>query len=568
MRWKGLVSLILGLSFITIITGCADDPESETESGRILSPQEQQFNQHVQLLAAIQQDEVSDPVVKGVTTNNNIAPVEGSDYKIVTTTYEASEGFSEMLSLNPAEGVIYPGALLRGESIASGEYTPITARRADLKMSVSLSGLTNNLITVPELTLSSYRNAINRLLGGQDIRGNTAARVAFTVKEVYSSEHLALTIGAAYNAPAGLASMNSEFSFSSTRSNCNILVKFLQVYYTVDIDIPVEPTDLFSEHNNWEVLAGQLSSSNISPVYVSSISYGRMALFSVKSSLAASRVKAALHAAAKTTYGEGSVDIESDYQNTLDQCEINAYIVGGSAQSAVGAVTGYEGFKEYLARGANFSLENPGLPISYQLRYLHDNSISDVVLTSKYKIAKAIRVRNAREVKVRVRLVCNSVHDSGDEEELYGRIRVTAYTGPTTNLDMVDGFIDHYPSDGLVWDIPWHRGVDWRLKEGERKDIGNDIVFRFNNQDSLESCYIKVEGDLYEQDSRGSLLYSEREVEDGVRMGYKDDRLGRRSKTVGLTGYSSSQGVTTYRVTGFGHGGTSVSIEFDILPAD
>ena len=47
---------------------------------------------------------------------------DDSPNECIVKTYKVAPGFDEMLTLDPSTDVIYPGAILKGESIPTGEY--------------------------------------------------------------------------------------------------------------------------------------------------------------------------------------------------------------------------------------------------------------------------------------------------------------------------------------------------------------------------------------------------------------------------------------------------------------
>lgn len=297
--------------------------------------------------------------------------------------------------------------------------------------------------------------------------------------------------------------------------------------------------------------------TNTSPVYVSSISYGRMALFSVQSSQSASKLKAALNAAFSVAkVGEVGVNVSVEHQNTLSDSTIQAYIIGGNGVDAVASISGFENFKTYLNNGANYSSDTPAAPISYKLRYLKDNKISDIVLTSTYNVAKSVRVANVNKYKVTgVKLKCGTEDDFGDNAEFFGKIKVTAFTGDVTNatftnaVSLIDGYSDGYPSNGILWNIPRDQSENWAMPAEGSKDISGDITFSFDLAGDASKTFIRVEGELYE--------------DDGFWGGYK--YMGSFSKTVSLDAYINGS-TDTYQVTGFATGGTTASVEFKIAP--
>jgi len=162
-------------------------------------------------------------------------------------------------------------------------------------------------------------------------------------------------------------------------------VKFMQVYYTLDIDIPEKPSNFFDSSVTWDDLKGQIS-QNLSPMYVSTITYGRMALFSFESTDNSTDVNAAVNAA----FWNYKLKISTEYEDILKRSTIKATIIGGSAASAVGAINGFEGIKEYIQTGGDYDKNTGAAPLAYKLRHLKDNAIGNIILSSEYTIREEI----------------------------------------------------------------------------------------------------------------------------------------------------------------------------------
>lgn len=90
----------------------------------------------------VQQEEVPEPVEQGTsgTARDDADPA----LECYTTTYKVAPGFDEMLAMDPTTDVIYPGAMLLGASIPTGEYIPIIAERAPITLSISLQNLSGS----------------------------------------------------------------------------------------------------------------------------------------------------------------------------------------------------------------------------------------------------------------------------------------------------------------------------------------------------------------------------------------------------------------------------------------
>lgn len=291
--------------------------------------------------------------------------------------YKWAPGYGEPM-LFDLTASMWVGELYRAESIVSGAYTPIPAHRKPLVLSTSLQ----NIIGSPRDTLfnpslSSYRESMNNMFQ-QGVSGETAAQVSFDIKEVRASEEFKLSIGANYGSFWG--SVKASFGWNTAVQKSRYSVTFQQIYYSVDMDTPNSPSDFFLTPPDLNQFG------EYSPVYVSSIKYGRMALFTFESDSSSSVVDAALNATFSFFGGDGGVNITAHQKETLNSSNIKAYIVGGSGAYAVQAIQGFEGLKQWILDGGNYSNNSPGVPMAYQLRFLKDNSLAKIVLASEYNV--------------------------------------------------------------------------------------------------------------------------------------------------------------------------------------
>ncbi len=53
---------------------------------------------------------------------------QDQEYDYTISYYSAAAGYDEQIVLNPQTDVIYPGALIKGESILDGSYLPISSK--------------------------------------------------------------------------------------------------------------------------------------------------------------------------------------------------------------------------------------------------------------------------------------------------------------------------------------------------------------------------------------------------------------------------------------------------------
>jgi thiol-activated cytolysin len=207
------------------------------------------------------------------------------------------------------------------------------------------------------------------------------------------------------------------------------VVRYTQTYYTVDLDAPASPSGLFASSVTLNDVEARLDASR-PPVYVSSVTYGRMVLFTFESKYSAEEMSAALEFAYS-----GGVDVSGDvsvtYKDILSQSTITAFILGGDAGTAVQTIDSYEALKSFIKTGGNYSRESPGAPIAYKLSYLKDNSPARMSFTTDYQVKDCVRVSQKVLVTLNSIAVDNAGGDSGDDLELYGLITVAGASGAT-----------------------------------------------------------------------------------------------------------------------------------------
>jgi thiol-activated cytolysin len=225
-------------------------------------------------------------------------------------------------------------------------------------------------------------------------------------------------MGASVSWIGSAASIAASFNFNRESVRSRFLVKYTQGYYTVDIDQPANPSALLSPTVDPEEVREKIPPTS-PPLYVSSITYGRMVVFTFESDYSATEMGAALEFAYR-----GGVDVSGDvsvtYKDIVSSSKITAYILGGSGGDAAQSIDSYEALMEFIKSGGDYSRDSPGAPIAYTLSYLRDNAPARLSLTEEYSIRDCARVSQ----KVRVTLDSIRVDKAGgdnDDLELYGQ---------------------------------------------------------------------------------------------------------------------------------------------------
>jgi len=348
------------------------------------------------------------PAEKAV-TKENTTEEKDTEYLYKIDYYSVAAGYDEQIVLNPQTDVIYPGALIKGESILDGSYVPIPAKRRPVTISTSLTGSSKVSVEVSDPKLSTVREALNTLLKqSYDV---PPANMGFTIEQAYSETQLKLSLRASYS---GIVNVSGGFDYSNKKIKTRLVAKFIQNYYTLDMDLPASPSDLF-DGNVSETLFGTYM-----PMYISSVTYGRMALFTIESELEETQVRAFLQG----SYASVEASASTDFNSLKAASTMKVYVLGGSGADAGLTVDGFEAFKNYIKAGGNYSKTSPGAPISYKLRYIKDNTIGKIVFAASYPIRTAIpRTDNIRyDVDTYFYQIKSQVDDWGTDCEIRGTI--------------------------------------------------------------------------------------------------------------------------------------------------
>lgn len=362
----------------------------------------------------------ADPVQPKTQVGDASEANEG-EYLCTTERFSETGQFDKIVAYAANSESLWPGAIVGGDSVVSGLFRQEVMPRAPLTISVGLESLGGSRsATMQSPSLSSSREAVSSILSSS-IDGATPAMIDFQMEQVYSKEQLSLALDA--SVAWGTGEVDAGFDFNKQDVKSRYLVKYVQSYYTIDVDEPVSGGDFFSSAVGLDDVKDRFNDTNI-PLYVSSITYGRMVIFTLESNQSSEEIGAALSAAFSAGVTDVDIEMSFEHKQLLETSTIHAVVIGGNGDHAAKAVYGIEGIKSFIQEGGNYSKESPGAPIAYKLKHLGDNSPARMSLTTEYDAKTCVRVSSTYAV----RLKQFKVVDGGDEDDLdiYGTCWVEA----------------------------------------------------------------------------------------------------------------------------------------------
>jgi thiol-activated cytolysin len=402
--WIPLVSLV-GCSSAQVAEVVVPEPEAVTEAAEIDA-----------YIASLPYLPVEPPsVIEG----ERSADRREGDYACSAQSLRETRQYDRIVAYAANSDVMYPGAIIGADSVVAGLFTHVVLPRAPATISVSLENLAGTKhAVIDEPSLSSYRDALSSIVDAE-ITGSTPANMYSEIEQVHSENQLNMALGVQASWSLGIASLRSSFNWSSQEVRSRYVVRYMQSYYTVDLDAPARPSALFAPTVLLADVRGKLDERR-PPVYVSSVTYGRMVLFTFESQYSAEEMAAALEFAYS-----GGIDIRGDvsvtYKDILSRSRITAFILGGDAGTAAQTIDSYDALIAFIKTGGNYSRQSPGAPIAYKLSYLKDNAPARMSFSTDYEVKDCARV--SQRIRVTLQSIAvDEAADAGDDLELYGRI--------------------------------------------------------------------------------------------------------------------------------------------------
>ncbi|PRH79841.1 alveolysin [Streptomyces solincola] len=295
----------------------------------------------------------------------------------------------------------YPGAILQANGgLVENSPTLVSAGRAPETISVDLPGMAGkNSTVVKQPSNSSVQSGINTLLERWNADNapsypNIPARIQYDKSMAYSMSQLKAKFGSSFTKLA--APLNIDFSAVASGKKQVEIVNFRQIYYTVSVDAPNKPADVFAPDVTPADLKKRGVTSETPPVYVSNVSYGRSMYVKLETDSKSEKVQEAFDVAFKG--GEAHADTE--VKNILKNTSFSAVVLGGDAGDATKAVSGnMDDLQKVIQKGSRYGRLNPGVPISYTTSFLKDNAPATIQNYSEYVETKA-RAYDSGELKL------------------------------------------------------------------------------------------------------------------------------------------------------------------------
>lgn len=285
--------------------------------------------------------------------------------------------------LDPLAGVVWPGAAIQGKSLIDGAVPdPITAPRGG--GSIILTSFTGNelsSVNLERISQASVTAAANQLVAARHLT-EFPANLFFGARTVRSRDELAINAEASASF-LGLFSASARFSYDATDTRTWFLVILRQRYYTITFERPQSAHEFFAPEVTADALASWIGEGN-PPVYVHSVSYGRIFYFLVSTTESRSVLESAVNASFFGVAGGGG---EVRDVNQLRDKRIEAHAYGGSTTGALSAIgAGWRASSQFFDELIKEVDIRFAVPVSYVVRSIHQDKLVSNALSTEYTI--------------------------------------------------------------------------------------------------------------------------------------------------------------------------------------
>lgn len=335
---------------------------------------------------------------------NVITPKDDS----VITTLEMKEGSNEYLcpvvernlvttiknfvSVGTNFGTIWPGAMIQGNSLSTGALKLISTKRAPITLTTNIA--LNEVSTTIDPNSVEAQQAIADFMiaAGEMPEGSQsgAGTMNFHVEEASTFEQSMqeMSVSAGFTEPQSKVGLDASLSVETSRSRSThtVVAKYVQEMFTIRVadDLIATPADFFTKDFSMPDLealenSGTIGADNI-PIYIESVTYGRILIFSMesKSVESSSKLSAALEAsmADYASVGGGGSGEDEEIFNTATH---KIFSAGGTDGAANAAIANLDWSKFFVQSPASTAV-----PISFVAKTVKGKEIVGLVNSTTF----------------------------------------------------------------------------------------------------------------------------------------------------------------------------------------
>jgi len=289
--------------------------------------------------------------------------------------HDTTAVYDKIAWLEEESGPVKPGLVLQGRAFKQGQLLPVPVKRAPIKVSINLA-IPDASRTIDAPDSASIQDAISKFQAEADALADTPGNIEHSIEEVTTKEQIALSLGvhASYSGVLASAHLDTNITHESGLTQHTVVAKLVQPVYTISFADEALPTaasffDPSLTDADWQaqLSAGTISADN-PPVFVSSVTYGRLVMVSLSSTQGESVDTLKTLIEGSTTAFSASASIDASQQKEWSTLKHQEYQRGGSANGAAEALQTGD-FSKFFGKAPPSTM----VPISFTVKTLSGN---------------------------------------------------------------------------------------------------------------------------------------------------------------------------------------------------
>jgi hypothetical protein len=319
--------------------------------------------------------------------------------------YTLQTNTEEIAILKNLQGKVWPGALIKGNaSLLDGEPDTLLITRAPIRLQVDLPDIGSaGTVSINNPTDSSVQAGIASALNAWNTNAyqegySNPDFLVYKTAGSYSAQQVSLDLGlnSAWASPAVTAQLNVP----STTAKKVAMLAVHQGFYTVSMPAPGSPAAFFGQEGTIGTVEESVARIRATlkpeapPAYVQSVMYGRILVIRLETALPVTPtdVEIALQYASGTTTLAG--ESESRAKTILANSTQTLIAIGKNGTIStqnIGVRSSGELSRYITDKSALYSATNPGVPISYTVRFLKANRVARMGYAANYSVDECLR---------------------------------------------------------------------------------------------------------------------------------------------------------------------------------
>ena len=373
----------------------------------------------------------NDPSDGGTSTEKK----DDRTYNVTKTKYSLTETPEEIVTYQPVNGFWLSGLVQeRGLREGLGSMVEIAVpaeKRAAFKVTSDLP-MAQNFVNITFPSATTVSSAIGSLQASGNNSGWGGART-LKIVDNFSEEQAAHDLGISGSYMG--ATVKASLSANRYDKKHTVTASFIEKAFTVQADFEGRNRRAAFFNNNFTiddahalVAQDRIGMTNL-PTYIKSITYGRVVLFNLTSTLSEQEMKTALDASYQGVGWGAKGSYKGDSKSKNAQFELRVTEFGG-LQSGFNKLVPATGIENVFAVINSYLKQNAPLtsmrPISYTANTLRDDQLAAMSVTTNYTVTKyaANAIGDKLKIKMWVDVTGSDDGVADNTLECYGNLRV------------------------------------------------------------------------------------------------------------------------------------------------